>query len=105
MIWRDKICSTFPWPKKPKSTYKRCTRIYSLCRLDLFGGREDHHKAVKKDGDDDDEGEEGVDQDMYRHPADGREGREEPHGVLRREAEDVLSFADHNESLQMNIVN
>ena len=31
---------------------------------------------------------------------DGGEGGQKPHGVLSREAEYVLAFADHNESLK-----
>lgn len=33
---------------------------------------------------------------------DGREWGQEPHGVLSREAEDVLAFADDDESLQVH---
>jgi hypothetical protein len=41
-----------------------------------------------------------MDHDVYRHPPHGREGGEEPHGVLGRVAEDVLPLADHNEGLK-----
>ena len=44
----------------------------SLCGFYLFSGRQDHHDAVEEDGDDDDEGEEGVDEDVDGHPEDGR---------------------------------
>ena len=61
--------------------------------------RHDHHEAVEKDGGDDDEGEERVDEDVDGHAADGAEGREHPQGVLAAEPEDVLALADHDEGL------
>ena len=36
---------------------------------------------------------------------DGGEGGQKPHGVLGREPEYVLAFADHNESLKICIIN
>lgn len=72
----------------------------SLCRFYLFCGGQDHHDAVEEDGDDDDEGEEGVDEDVDGDPADGGERRKEPHRVLGGEAKNVFAFAYHNEGLK-----
>ena len=72
----------------------------SLCRFYLFCGGQDHHDAVEEDGDDDDEGEEGVDEDVDGDPADGGERREKPHRVLGGEAKNVFAFAYHNEGLK-----
>ena len=73
----------------------------SLCRFYLFCGWKDHHDAVEEDGDDDDEGEEGVDKHVDGNSANRRERREKPHGVFSREAKNVFAFAYHDEGLKM----
>ena len=76
-----------------------------LCRFYLFCGWQDHHDAVEKDGDDDDEGEEGVDEDVDGDPAHRGEGGEKPHRVLRRKAENVFAFAYHHKGLKIGTMN
>ena len=61
--------------------------------------RHDHHEAVEKDGGDDDEGEERVDEDVDGHAAHRAERGEHPQRVLRAEPEDVLALADDDEGL------
>ena len=39
---------------------------------------------------------------MDGNSPDGGEGGQKPHGVLGREPENVLAFADHNESLKIS---
>ena len=72
---------------------------------DLLGGfdegvsRHDHEDAVGENGDDDKEGEEWVDENNDRHPPDGIERRQDPHGVGGAKPVNVFAFADHHKRL------
>ena len=76
--------------------------------VDLLGGfdegvgRHDHEDAIGEDGQNDEEGEERVDQDVDGHPPDGIERRQEPHGVRRAEPVNVFAFADHHKRLYLH---
>jgi hypothetical protein len=70
-----------------------------LSGFDEGVGRHDHEDAIGEDGQNDEEGEERMNEDVDGHPPDGIERRQEPHGVRRAEPENIFAFADHHERL------
>lgn len=73
-----------------------------LSGFDEGVGRHDHEDAIGEDGQNDEEREERMNEDVDGHPPDGIERRQEPHGVRRTEPENVFAFADHHERLQQH---
>jgi len=74
--------------------------------VDLLGGfdegvcRHNHENAIGENGDNDEEGEERMNENDDRHPPDGIERRQQPHGVRGAEPVNVFPFADHHKRLQ-----
>ena len=84
--------------KKRKEEVKK-KKVDLLGGFDEGVGRHNHENAIGENGDNDEEGEERMNENDDRHPPDGIERRQQPHGVRGAEPVNVFPFADHHKRL------